>query len=55
MTLRGGFGAGGFGWAVDTVLDAGVDEETEKSPVVEAPLGVDSCVRDFPKNELKLD
>jgi hypothetical protein len=55
MILRGGFSAGAFGWAVVTKLDAEVEEETDEGPVVEEPLGVDSCVRVFPKNELKFD
>lgn len=55
MTLRGGLGATAFVCTLDDVFDAEVDEVTDEGATAEESLGVESCVRAFPKNELKLD
>lgn len=55
ITLRGGLGATAFVCTPVDVFDADVDEVTDGGTTAEESLGIESCVRAFPKNELKLD
>ena len=55
MTLRAGLGATALVCTPDDVFDAEVDKVTDEGATIEESLGIESCVRAFPKNELKLD